>query len=86
MPISSHLLRKLQDALGQEAAEDFVTWMEQTDSLRGDVAELRHEMQIGFTRIEAKLDRQIAELKAEMIKWMLLFWAGTALAGLLFRR
>jgi len=28
---------------------------------------------------------ELAALKAELIKWMFLFWAGTALAGLLVK-
>ena len=36
-------------------------------------SELRSEMDRGF----AKVDIQITELRAEMIKWMFLFWAGT---------
>jgi hypothetical protein len=36
-------------------------------------------------RLSAKLEQRLAELKAEIIKWMFLFWAGTALGGLLLR-
>ena len=48
--------------------------------------------EINFARFDAKLEQRLAELrveiqtlKAELIKWMFLFWAGTALAGLLLR-
>ena len=51
-------------------------------------AELRAD--IHSLNLDAKLDQRTAELraeihalKAELIKWMFLFWAGTALAGLL---
>lgn len=44
-------------------------------------AVLRGEVQA--LRTEVKTD--IHDLKAELIKWMFLFWAGTALAGLLTR-
>jgi len=40
------------------------------EELRTELAALRAEMQAG---------------KAELIKWMFLFWAGTTLAGLLYR-
>ena len=35
---------------------------------------------------EFRLEPRLAELKAELIKWMFLFWAGTALGGLLLRQ
>jgi uncharacterized small protein (DUF1192 family) len=51
-------------------------------------AELRAD--IHSLNLDAKLDQRTTELraeihalKAELIKWMFLFWAGTALAGLL---
>ncbi len=36
-------------------------------------AELRTEFRQGFTHVDGKLDR----LRAELIKWMFLFWLGT---------
>jgi hypothetical protein len=53
-------------------------------------SELEEQNEVNFARFDAKLDQRVAELrteiqglKAELIKWMFLFWAGTALAGLL---
>jgi predicted nuclease with TOPRIM domain len=57
MPISQHLLRKLQETLGAEAADDLVSWIEDMDANRGDVGELRHEMQLGFARVDARFER-----------------------------
>jgi hypothetical protein len=54
MPISPHLIRKLLEALGDEAPEDLVSQLEHGDQLRADVAELRHEMQLGFARVDAR--------------------------------
>ena len=57
--------------------------------LRG---ELRTEMHAMGADLRAEMHAMRGELradmhamKADMIKWMFLFWAGTALAGLLFR-
>jgi hypothetical protein len=87
MPIPSHLVRKLQDALGPEGAEALVSWMEDVDSGRGEVAELRHEMQVGFARLEAKVDQRCAALEtllerrvADLMKWSFLFWVGAVAA------
>ncbi len=60
MLISQHLLRKLQEALGAEAAGDFVTLIEGMDAHRGDIAELRHEMQLGFARLETREAKLVA--------------------------
>ena len=61
MPISSHLLRKLQEIFGVEAADDFVSWADQMEANRGDIAELRHEMQLGFARVDASLEKALRE-------------------------
>ncbi len=64
MPISPHLLRKLQETLGADAADDLVTWMEAMDSNRGDIAELRHETQLGLARMDARFDQFLALMDA----------------------
>ena len=56
MSISHHLLRKLQETLGADAADDLVSWMDNMDTNRGDVGELRHEMRLGFARIDGRFD------------------------------
>ncbi len=44
---------------------------------RGDLRELN---ELNFSRFDAKLERRLAELKADLVKWMFAFWAPTALA------
>jgi hypothetical protein len=88
VPVSSHLAQKLHQALGQEAAEDLVSWIEQIDDRRGDIAELRHDMQLGFTRLEAKVETEVGRAKSDLMKWSFAFWVGAvaaiaALAGVL---
>lgn len=56
--------------------------------IRGELGELRGELQRRFAAIDtrfAKVDVQTAELRAELIKWMFLFWIGTVvpLGGLM---
>jgi len=97
MPVTPRLSRKLHQALGEEAAEDLVNWIQQLDAQRADVAtradlaELRQEMKVGFAELrqeiahlEARLGRRIADL----IKWSFVFWVGAVgaiamLAGVL---
>lgn len=93
MALSPHLRHRLHEALGAAAAEDLVSWIEENDSVRADVAELRHEMQLGFARIEAKLEQvplraEMEKRFADLLKWSFVFWVGAvgaiaALAGVL---
>lgn len=48
-------------------------------------SELREMNELNYARFEARLDQRIAEVRAELLKWMFLFWAGTVipLAGLM---
>jgi hypothetical protein len=69
MPVSPHLLRKLQEALGVDAATDLVNQLETMDPLRGDIAELRHEMRLGFARIDerfARVDERFAAMSGDV--------------------
>jgi hypothetical protein len=51
------LQRKLQQTLGAEAAGDLGAWMQSMDAHRTDIAELRHEMRLGFARIDERFAR-----------------------------
>jgi hypothetical protein len=99
MPVPSHIARRLREVLGAEAGDDLVTWMDETSAVRADLAELSHEMQLGFARLEASfttqlertrgdLTSQIERSKADVMKWSFVFWVGAvgaiaALAGVL---
>jgi hypothetical protein len=63
-----------------------VEWFNQVDATYR--AELRELNELNFARFDAKLEQRVAELrrdldvglhqlKAELVKWMFLFWAGT---------
>ena len=82
MAASPNLQRKLQHALGNQAAGDLLTWMQTMDAHRGDVAELRREMQVGFARIEghaetlrADMERMIEKALREQTRFFFLAWA-----------
>ena len=49
-------------------------------------AELREINEQIVLRLETRLDQRLAELRAELIKWMFLFWLGTVATMLGFRR
>jgi hypothetical protein len=68
MAITARLSHKLRQTLGDEAAEDLVSWMQQVDAQR---AELRELNDLNFSRIDARLSgvatqADLAELRQQM--------------------
>ena len=89
MPVTTRLVQRLHDVLGEEATDDLFAWWQET--ARVNRAEIREVADLYFARFEARLEKGLAEVRAEMadqradlIKWMFIFWAGTVipLAGI----
>ena len=89
MPVTTRLVQRLHDVLGEEATDDLFAWWQET--ARVNRGEIREVADLYFARFEARLEKGLAEVRAEMagqradlIKWMFIFWAGTVipLAGL----
>lgn len=98
MPVTARLSRRFYEKFGDDIVNELVEWLNQVDfAYRSELREqnelnfarfdarLREQNEMNFARFDAKLDQRLAELRAELIKWMFLFWAGTAFAGLLLR-
>jgi hypothetical protein len=90
MPVAVRLSRQFYDKFGDVIVDELVELLNQVDLAYR--TELREQNEANFARFEAKIDQRMAELraelqelKAELLKWMFLFWAGTALSGLLLR-
>src|SRR5687767_909043 len=66
MAPSRHLSRKLQVALGDEAAEEVVAAMRENESLSGEMAKLGHEMEIGFTNLRTEFKVDVANVDKKM--------------------
>ena len=116
MPVTTRLLQRLHEALGEDATNDLFAWWEEAatvnraavrevadlyfdrfdDRLQKGLAEVRAELRTEFRaemsslrsemaalRVELKTD--MAAQRADLIKWMFIFWAGTVipLAGLI---
>ncbi len=88
MPVTARLSKRFYDVFGEEIATELVDWFNQVDdTYRADLRELN---ELNFGRFDAKLEQRLAELRAELVKeladvksglkWMLAFWAPTALA------
>ena len=78
MPISSQLLRKLQEALGAEAADDLNMILDGIEGDRGDIRELRHEVRNLATRMELLVERGLRE----QTRFFFLAW-GVILAAII---
>jgi len=63
--IPHHLKRKLEDTLGADAAEDLVSELNEGRSVRADLAEFRHEMQLSLARIDAQFGRLDAKVETQ---------------------
>jgi hypothetical protein len=90
VPVTAKLSRKFYDALGDEVANELVEWFNQVDlTYRTELrdlnelnfarfdAKLEARVERGFAEGDARLDAKLAAMRAELIKWMLLFWLGT---------
>jgi hypothetical protein len=97
MPVAAKLSREVYEKLGDETVNALVDFLNSVDaSSQAQIRELNEansrRIDARFDAVEAKLDAKLETLrvelhafKAELIKWMLLFWIGTAatVAGLI---
>ena len=95
MPVTAKLSRRFYETFGDDIANELVEWLNQVDATYR--SEFRDLFEVHFARFDAKLDQRVAEVRAELrqglaeqrselIKWMFVFWAGSAVttAGLVF--
>ena len=71
MPVSHHLQRRLKEALGADAGDDLVNLLEVMEATRGDIGELRHELERRFAAVETTLERGFKE----QTRFFFLAWA-----------
>ena len=86
MPVTAVLSKKFYEKFGEEVTNELVNWFNAVDATyRTDLRELN---ELNFARFDAKLEQRLAQLKSDLVKWMFVFWAPTALGvvGLLLRR
>jgi hypothetical protein len=86
VPVTARLSKQFYERLGEDVTNELVNWFNAVDATYR--AELREVNELNFARFDAKMGERLAELKADMLKWMFAFWAPTALGvvGLLLRR
>lgn len=86
MPVTTKLSREFYDRFGDKVVDELVGLLNDMDATFR--AELRDLNEQNFQRFDAKLEAKLEQLgaelrvemsalKAELIKWMFLFWLGT---------
>ena len=86
MPVTARLSKRFYDVFGEEVTNELVDWFNAVDATyRADMRELN---ELNFARFDAKLEQRLAQVKGDLVKWMFVFWAPTALGvvSLLLRR
>jgi hypothetical protein len=100
MPVTAKLSRRFYETFGDELTNELVDWFNQVDfTYRSELREMnelnfaRFDARVGerFAESGARIERRFAEfegrlgdLRAELIRWMFVFWAGSTVttAGL----
>ena len=86
MPVTAVLSKKFYEKFGEEVTNELVNWFNAVEATyRTDLRELN---ELNFARFDAKLEQRLAQVKSDLVKWMFVFWAPTALGviSLLLRR
>jgi hypothetical protein len=79
---SPHLDRKLKESLGNDAGEELATVIDRIDPIRGDIAELRHAMEKGFSTQRAEIEKDLREqTRFFFLAWAVLLAAVVGLYG-----
>jgi len=84
VPVTAKLSRQFYDKLGDEVANELVEWFNQVDAQYK--SELKDLFEVYYGCFRAELRSEMAALRAELIKWMFIFWVGSVatMIGLLF--
>ena len=90
MPVTVKLSKGFYDRFGDDLANELVDLLNMIAA--SYESELRDLNERNWTRFDAKLETfkaevraELKEMKADLIKWMFVFWAGTAFASVLLK-
>ena len=87
MPVTAKLSRKFYERLGDDIATELVDWFNAVDdTYRNQLKEIndlnweryKAALQAEGASIRGDLRTEIANTRADLIKWMFLFWLGNA--------
>lgn len=75
MPVTARLSREFYDRFGDKLVDELVGLLNDVDTTFK--AELKEQNERNLRLFDARVEHRLSELKAELIKWMFLFWLGT---------
>lgn len=71
MPVTAKLSQKFYQRLGDDVATELVEWFNAVDATyRSDVRAIADAQ-------SARIDAQMGQMHAELLRWMFLFWVGS---------
>ena len=78
VPVTARLSRKFYEQLGDDVADELVDWFNAVDATYK--SELKESNELNWERFKATLHAEIASLRADLMKWMFIYWSGTVAA------
>ena len=75
MPVTAKLSSKFYERFGDDIAGELVDWFNAVDQTYQ--TQLRESNELQWQRFEARLDSRLFELRADLMKWMFLYWVGS---------
>ena len=78
MPVTAKLSRKFYERLGDDIADELVDWFNAVDATYK--SGLKETNDLNWERFKDHLDARLNGLRADLMKWMFLYWSGTVAA------
>jgi hypothetical protein len=78
VPVTAKLSRKFYERLGDDIAAELVDWFNAVDAAYK--SELKATNDLNWERFKDHLDSQMNALRADLMKWMFIYWSGTVAA------
>ena len=78
MPVTAKLSRKFYEKLGDDVAAELVDWFNAVDATYK--SDLKETNELNWQRFKAHMDSQLSALRADLMKWMFIYWSGTVAA------
>ena len=78
MPVTAKLSRKFYERLGDDIAAELVDWFNAVDATYK--SELKETNELNWERFKDHMDSRLNGLRADLMKWMFIYWSGTVAA------
>ena len=78
MPVTAKLSRKFYERLGDDIADELVDWFNAVHATYK--SEPKETNDLNWQRFQDHLDARLNGLRADLMKWMFIYWSGTVAA------